>query len=109
MLERTYYRIWAYVWCFREEFKWDFALDCRLSGNEGNSVTEYLHKSSLERWQIRVRPKLSLVKKQQSLMSAERGVILVVWKSSCFCLCSDITTEWSSFGLDPSGLQSGFV
>lgn len=35
-------------------------------------------------------------------MLAGREVISVVWKSSCFCLCSDMITEGSGFCLDQS-------
>lgn len=40
----------------------------------GDSMTECLNKSDLEGWTSSGRPKLSLVKKQQMLMSARMGM-----------------------------------
>lgn len=103
--ERIYDEILAVWGILGANWKnWSLALDKMLSGSKGNSM----NKSYLEREKSRVKLKLKLVKKQQSLILCKIGRCLinfVFWMMFIFCLGTGIILEKSWFILIHHGLR----
>lgn len=77
-----------------------------------NFTIEYFNNSYMERRKNIVKPKLSLIKKEKSLILARRremiGYFLCFRKGPCFWLSSELITEWSCFVWSHHGHELAF-